>query len=232
MAVDLKTRDASSSPARSPAKSPARHPDRREQIISVASELFLAHGLDGVSVDAVVDRAGGSKSSVYSYFSNKEGLFVAVVERLCSEILVPLAAIDVTGLPLEAGLTKIARVFLDTILAERTLALHRLVVAESARLPQLGAVWFAHAPQTTYALVARFLEAYQRAGRLSRVEPNRAAKLFLDMLTFDVHHRALLGVAAAQSDEIDRLIADAVDIFLNGAKYGANYGAKSERHSD
>ena len=82
-----------------PAKLPTRHPDRREQIIAVASELFLAHGLDGVSVDAVVDRAGGSKSSVYSYFGNKEGLFIAVVERLCAEILVPLAAIDVTGLP-------------------------------------------------------------------------------------------------------------------------------------
>jgi TetR/AcrR family transcriptional repressor of mexJK operon len=228
MAVDLKTRDATSSPARSPAKSPARHPDRREQIIAVASELFLAHGLDGVSVDAVVDCAGGSKSSVYSYFGNKEGLFVAVVERLCSEILVPLAAIDVTGLPLEAGLTKIARVFLDTILAERTLALHRLVVAESIRLPQLGAVWFAHAPQTTYALVAHFLDAYQRASQIFRVEPNRAAKLFLDMLTFDVHHRALLGVAAARTDEIDRLIMEAVDIFLNGAKYRA----RAERHSD
>jgi TetR/AcrR family transcriptional regulator, mexJK operon transcriptional repressor len=224
MVVDLKTRDVSSMPA----KSLSRHPDRREQIIAVASELFLAHGLDGVSVDAVVDRAGGSKSSVYSYFGNKEGLFVAVVERLCSEILEPLAAIDVTGLPLEAGLTKIARVFLDTILAKRTLALHRLIVAESIRLPQLGAVWFAHAPQTTYALVARFLEAYQRGDRLLRMEPNRAAKLFLDMLTFDVHHRALLAVEAAQSDEIDGLIADAVDIFLNGAKYGAS----SERHSD
>jgi TPR repeat protein len=54
------------------------------------------------------------------------------------------------------------------------------------------------------------------------------AKLFLDMLTFDVHHRALLGVAAARSDEIDRLITDAVDIFLNGAKYPA----RAERHSD
>jgi TetR/AcrR family transcriptional repressor of mexJK operon len=214
MTVALKTRDASS-PA---AKLPTRHPDRREQIIAVASELFLAHGLNGVSVDAVVDRAGGSKSSVYSYFGNKEGLFIAVVERLCAEILVPLAAIDVTGLPLEAGLAEIARVFLDTILAERTLALHRLVVAESARLPQLGAVWFAHAPQTTYALVSRFLEAYQRAGRLRRMEPNRAAKLFLDMLTFDVHHRALLGIEMANGEQIDRLIADAVDIFLNGAR--------------
>jgi TetR/AcrR family transcriptional repressor of mexJK operon len=142
-----------------------------------------------------------------------------VVERLCGEILIPLVAIDVSGLSLEAGLTKIARVFLDTILAERTLALHRLVVAESDRLPRLGAVWFAHAPQTTYALVARFLEAYQRAGRLRPMEPNRAARLFLDMLTFDVHHRALLCIApASRGDEIDRLIADAVDLFLNSAR--------------
>src|ERR1700691_6083052 len=109
MTVDLQTAGARSERG----QSPTRHPDRREQIIAVATELFLAHGLDGVSVDAVVQSAGGSKSSVYSYFGNKEGLFIAVVERLCSAILVPLAAIDVTGLSLEDGLTKIARIFLD-----------------------------------------------------------------------------------------------------------------------
>jgi hypothetical protein len=39
------------------------------------------------------------------------------------------------------------------------------------------------------------------------------------MLTFDVHHRALPGIApASRGDEIDRLIADAVDLFLNGAR--------------
>jgi hypothetical protein len=127
----------------------------------------------------------------------------------------------VSNLSLEAGLSKIARVFLDTILAERTLALHRLVVAEADRLPRLGKVWFAHAPETTYALVAHLLAAYQRTGRLRRMDPNRAAKLFLDMLTFDVHHRALLGIAPASSnDELEHLIADAVDVFLNGAKAG------------
>lgn len=221
MTVDLQTSGARSERG----QSPTRHPDRREQIIAVAAELFLAHGLDGVSVDAVVQSAGGSKSSVYSYFGNKEGLFIAVVERLCSAILVPLAAIDVTGLSLEDGLTKIARIFLDTILAERTLALHRLVVAEARRLPRLAEVWFDQAPQTTYALVARFLDAYQRAGQLRRrMEPNRAARLFLDMLTFDVHHRALLGVTPPnRGAEMDRLIADAVDIFLNGAR--ADHGS-------
>lgn len=207
------------------ARAPARRAVRREQIIAVATDLFLAHGLDGVSVDDVVHRAGGSKSSVYSYFGNKEGLFIAVVEGLCRDFLTPLASLDVSGLSLEAGLTKVARVYLDTILAERTLALHRLVVAEADRLPQLGAVWFAHAPQTTYALVARFLESYQRAGRLRPMEPTRAAKLFLDMLTFDIHHRALLGSAPpSRDDEIDRLIADAVDLFLNG------YGIRSASH--
>jgi TetR/AcrR family transcriptional repressor of mexJK operon len=197
-----------------------RQADRREQIIAVATELFLAQGLDGVSIDEVVARAGGSKSSVYTYFGNKEGLFIAVVERVSAEFLRPLAAIDLSGLALEEGLAKIARVFLDTILDERTLALHRLVVAEAARLPQLGAFWFAHAPQTTYALVARLIEAYQRAGRLRPMEPSRAAKLFLDMLTFDIHHRALLGIATPSNDEIERLIAEAVDVFLNGAKAG------------
>lgn len=35
-----------------------------------ATELFLEHGYDAVSLDDIVNHAGGSKASIYKYFGN------------------------------------------------------------------------------------------------------------------------------------------------------------------
>ena len=39
-------------------------------LISV-TELFLEHGYDAVSLDDIVNHAGGSKASIYKYFGNR-----------------------------------------------------------------------------------------------------------------------------------------------------------------
>src|SRR5258708_28499552 len=48
---------------------------RRQAILEAAREVFLERGYGDSTVDAVVERAGGSKATVYALFGNKEGLF-------------------------------------------------------------------------------------------------------------------------------------------------------------
>ncbi|WP_168201604.1 TetR/AcrR family transcriptional regulator [Phreatobacter aquaticus] len=48
------------------------------RLIEAAHRLYLAHGLDGVSVDAVAEAAGFSKGAVYANFSGKEALLLSV----------------------------------------------------------------------------------------------------------------------------------------------------------
>jgi AcrR family transcriptional regulator len=73
----------------------SRADQKREQILRAAADLLLERGYAGVSVDEVVARAGGSKTNVYTYFGGKDGLFAAVMQRFCDEIVGPLKAIDV-----------------------------------------------------------------------------------------------------------------------------------------
>ena len=56
--------------------------DKSEQILQGAMQEFLAHGYAGTSMDKVAKTGGVSKATVYSYFADKEGLFVALVQRL------------------------------------------------------------------------------------------------------------------------------------------------------
>ena len=53
----------------------------RESILEAAEELFVERGFDGVSVNDVAARAGGSKALVFYHFKNKQVLFEKVLER-------------------------------------------------------------------------------------------------------------------------------------------------------
>src|SRR6201986_1801194 len=81
---------------------------RNSKLQKVAAELFLRRGYEGVSIDKIVEVAGGSKSTVYSEFGGKCGLFIRSIETLCREANEPLANIDYSGLNLEQSLEKLS----------------------------------------------------------------------------------------------------------------------------
>lgn len=58
----------------------------RELLLDEAIRLFAAKGYDGVTVDEVVAAAGVNKRMVYHYFSNKEGLYGAVLALVYEDL--------------------------------------------------------------------------------------------------------------------------------------------------
>jgi AcrR family transcriptional regulator len=70
------------------ATAPRRGRPRSEQagraILDAMSELLLEHGLADVSMDAVAERAGVSKATIYRWWSSKETLALEAVLRAWS----------------------------------------------------------------------------------------------------------------------------------------------------
>jgi AcrR family transcriptional regulator len=192
-----------------------RGDEKSEQIRSMATELFLRRGYDGVSVDEIVRTVGGSKTNIYNHFHNKEGLFIAIVKGMCEDLLASFVKIDVSALGVEEGLRSLALALLDILLQDRHLAFQRLIIAETARFPALGRAWFESGPETSRSIIAQFVEKQQRARRLRRSNPHQTATLFHDMITFDLLHRAMLGDKPS-NDEIRHRIDTAIDAFLHG----------------
>ncbi|WP_329136088.1 TetR/AcrR family transcriptional regulator [Streptomyces sp. NBC_01476] len=52
---------------------------KRRAVIEAARDLFVSHGVDRVSMDAVAAKAQVSKATVYSYFGDKQRLFRAII---------------------------------------------------------------------------------------------------------------------------------------------------------
>lgn len=189
--------------------------DKHVRLRHVASEMFLTYGYDGVSIDDIVATAGGSKTNVYSQFGGKEQLFATVIGDLCDEFVAALASVDVSHAALGAGLRAIALKLIDVLLRERHLAFHRLVIAESKRVPAVARIRLEHGPEASCRLISGFIARQQQLGRLRAVDPLVAATQFHDMVSFTLVHRALIGDMPT-AREIKAVIDAAVDVFLHG----------------
>lgn len=59
---------------------------RRERILDAASSLFVKHGLNETSMDAVASAAGIAKGTVYIYFQSRSHLLAALRHRYAESL--------------------------------------------------------------------------------------------------------------------------------------------------
>src|SRR5271154_5194438 len=188
---------------------------RNGKLQKVAADLFLKRGYEGVTIDMIVEVAGGSKSTVYSEFGGKCGLFISSIEKLCRESNDPLATIDYSGLSLEESLKKLSFHILKLITARRSVELHRLAIGEAANCPEVGEAWYTHGPARTASFIRSLLESRRDELRKTTIPIERMAVILHDSLTGDILYRLLAGVGKQENDaELKRLACAAVDLIF------------------
>lgn len=52
----------------------------RQRLLDAATELFCQYGINAIGVDAIVEKAGTAKTTLYKLFGSKDGLVEAVLE--------------------------------------------------------------------------------------------------------------------------------------------------------
>lgn len=57
----------------------------REQLLEAAARVFARHGFDGASIPRIAEDAGVSTGAIYSNFTGKEELFLAMMERVAAQ---------------------------------------------------------------------------------------------------------------------------------------------------
>src|SRR5580704_225975 len=53
----------------------------RERLVTAAYELFSTRGVQATGIDAIIDRAGVARQTMYRHFASKEDLVLAFLER-------------------------------------------------------------------------------------------------------------------------------------------------------
>jgi TetR/AcrR family transcriptional repressor of mexJK operon len=192
-----------------------KHGLKPAQIMAAAKELFTSQGFGATSMDAIARTANVSKATLYAHFSGKEELFAAMVSHECRAQSRLLSAPDADDRDMTEALGEIGRNFLALLLSGPAIAIFRVVVAETARFPDLGRIFFNSGPNQMRATLSAFLAKAAERGRLDIKDPWRAAEHLIGMFQTPVHLCVLFGVKERfTEDEIDKVVKDAVEAFL------------------
>jgi len=209
------------------ALSPPKHrtaqaAQRIDTLTTVAAELFLERGFESVAGGDLIARVGGSRRNVYSHFGGKEGLFIEAMTRLCAELALPLEQLVIDAREPRKALSTFGHQLLQSVLEPRTLALHRLMVAEGKHFPELAQAMLKAGHDKAVDTLTAWIERRQAQSGpvLASVLPARAlAALFVSMVTTEAQLRALVGLDAVPFSpaQITRIVDNAVHVFLDGA---------------
>ena len=98
----------------SKARTHRRNPDRtREAILVAAQHEFATKGLSGGRVDEIARRARANKRMIYHYFGNKEGLYLAALERVYEDLRGTEKTLDLGHLAPDAAIRRLVEFNFD-----------------------------------------------------------------------------------------------------------------------
>jgi len=165
-------------------------------------------------MSTIAAELGGSKTTLWTYFPSKDALFAAVID---SKIEAFQAKLDEALIPAggpAAALTRFGRLFLNKLIDPQSRTLHRLVLSESERFPQIGETFAVRGPDRVRMRLCRYLEEEMEAGRLRKGDALVAARQFLGLCQSGCYLDRLWRPSRPPSTNPEQDVAAAVDTFL------------------
>jgi AcrR family transcriptional regulator len=188
--------------------------EKRQAIVAAAREVFRKKGFVATSMAEIAASLGGSKGTLYNYFTSKEELFAAVVmemakihgERAMSELE---QARDI-----QTALRTFAHKFVRLHCSADVVDFRRMHIAEGGRWG-FGKLVYENGPKLFHQRIADVFAAQMRAGHLRDAEPWQATIHLLGLCRAGLADQLVEGVIDHASDEEIAATADAAaDVFL------------------
>lgn len=61
--------------------------ERKNEILDVASDLFVSKGYDSTSMNDIIEKVGIAKGTLYYHFKSKEDILDAIIQRICRHMM-------------------------------------------------------------------------------------------------------------------------------------------------
>lgn len=161
----------------------AERAQRIDDVLDAAVRLFAREGFDQVTLDAIAAEARVTKRTIYAHVGDRTDVFLAAVARLREHTL--------HGVGLEGALQSLADQIVRTLHSDAAIGLHRLVIAEAQRFPELAERFYDEGPRRYVAALGE---------RLPEPHQPQAEALF-GLLLGEPHRQRLLGLRPAPDDD-------------------------------
>ena len=187
---------------------------RRDVILNAAAQEFCERGYEGASVSAIAARIGGSKQTLYNYFTSKDDLFAEVTARAINSLMDAAYAEMMEEDDLASALRRYGERYLAVRQSPEMVALVRLVFGESGR-SEIGRLLWGRCQMEGVAKVGGVLAAAMRAGKLRAADPTVAAFHLFGLLGAELVDAVILRAREpATTGEISEVVDRAVEAFV------------------
>ena len=150
-------------------------------------------GYDAASMNDITREAQVSKGTIYVYFTGKEDLFEALIERERAVLFAGIeAALEVPG-SVADKLHAFAGAIIRVLCSDTVIRAHRIVIGVTERMPDLGLRFFERGALRTARLLAGFLRSEVDRGSLAIPDVDLAAAQFVELSTAGLFRRRLFG---------------------------------------
>jgi AcrR family transcriptional regulator len=191
--------------AAGPKRGRPRSERARLAILEAAAELLLDRGLSAVSMDAVAERAGVSKATIYRWWPTKETL---ALDALFNEWQAATPTTRDTG-SLRGDLLALMRPWARLAGSRPYGRVIAALITEAQTDPGFAAEYRARFVEPRRGQAR---EVFRRAIDRGEIPADTKIEVALDMLYGPLYHRLLHGHAPLN----DRFVRDVVDGALNG----------------
>lgn len=196
--------------------------ERRKAIIDAASRIFQEMGYERASMNEVAKRVGGSKATLYNYFSSKEELFETVVRtystRFLSEAASDLLDVKNASLTLEQKLIRFGERMLQVLAGDnQALQIYRVVIGEAGH-SDIGSLFIESGISESMGTLSMLMAEAMRKGELTEGDPVIRAAQFTALVKAEADAMILKrDLPSYTSAQINLMARKGVHLFLYGA---------------
>jgi TetR/AcrR family transcriptional regulator, mexJK operon transcriptional repressor len=158
-------------------KLPGRPPDHGKSaaMVAAAATVFFERGFADTTVEAVADRAGVSKVTIYARFGDKAGLFEAMVKHVSERMQADAAPQGELPSNIEDALISFGKGLMTELLSPRLIAFERNLAGDLARHPDLARRFYEAGPGQSRIRLAAIIKEAASSGALITEDPMQAA---------------------------------------------------------
>lgn len=192
---------------------------KRLSILEEAAEVFREHGFERASMAEIRARVGGSKATLYNYFSSKEELFFEVMMKASEgDFEAAHDFLDPEKKGVAFALCDFGKRWLSFLYSPQVRANRLLAIAESGRT-NLGRLTYERGVLRSHRRVSAYLAETMQRGLLREADPGIATKHLFGLLECELLEACLFRVLGeVDAARIKEVVARAVEVFM--AAYG------------
>jgi AcrR family transcriptional regulator len=188
-----------------PTRGRPRSEKAHKAVLEAAAELLLARGLSAVSMDAVAERAGVSKATIYRWWPSKETL---ALDALYTDWAAAQPAPRDTG-TLRGDLLSLLRPWARLAGQQPYARVIAALLTEAQSDPEFGEEYRRRVVEPRRELAKT---VFLRAANRGEIAADTKIDVALDLIYGPLYHRLLHGHAKLN----DRFVQDVIDMALNG----------------